>query len=135
MFCVSIFSLALEQSTVSVPEDIPPVVPQTKDEITPIVSRAVDIFWNSRRYGESLDGVQPPPDFLSDWEGEELRESMSGDQLTAQSRRSWKHMLFDLTGEIIRDIYQDENKVKLGRPLGSLPHSIPSGIFIKMRIR
>ncbi|GFR60073.1 centrosome-associated protein 350 [Elysia marginata] len=100
----------LERSSMSVPEDIPPVVPQTKDEITPIISRAVDIFWTSRRYGESLDGVQPPAEFLSDWESEEMKESLSADQLTSQSRRSWKHMLFDLTGEIIRDIYQDENK-------------------------
>ena len=112
-FLYAPLSPVLEHSTVSVPEDIPPVVPQTKDEITPIVSKAVDIFWTSRRYGESLDGVQPPPDFLSDWEGDEANESMSADQLSAQSRRSWKHMLFDLTGEIIRDIYQDENKVNL----------------------
>ncbi|RUS88461.1 hypothetical protein EGW08_003798 [Elysia chlorotica] len=101
---------ALERSSISVPEDIPPVVPHTKDEITPIVSRAVDIFWTSRRYGESLESVEPPTDFLSDWEGDDADESMSHDQLTAQSKRSWKHMLFDLTGEIIRDIYQDENK-------------------------
>ncbi|GFN76393.1 centrosome-associated protein 350 [Plakobranchus ocellatus] len=101
---------ALERSTLSVPEDITPVVPHSKDEITPIVSRAVDIFWTSRRYGESLEQVEPPADFLSDWDGDDITEGRATDHLTTESRRSWKHMLFDLTGEIIRDIYQDEDK-------------------------
>ncbi|XP_059175915.1 centrosome-associated protein 350-like [Physella acuta] len=87
------------------PEEIPMVVPVTKEEITPIITRAVDIFWTNRRYGESLEGVDPPPDFLSD-------EEETSDPLTLQSRRSWKRMLFDLAGEIIRDVYKNEDKTE-----------------------
>ncbi|CAL1535795.1 unnamed protein product [Lymnaea stagnalis] len=88
-----------------VPEEIPPVVPLSKEELIPIISRAVDIFWENRRYGESLEGVAPPLDFLSD-------DDDRAEPLVIQSRRSWKRMLFDLTGEIIRDIYKNEDKME-----------------------
>lgn len=88
-------------------EEITPVVPSSKEEVAHIVTRAVEIYWESRRYGEPLEGVTVPPDFLSDAENEK-----NLDHLTAQSRRSWKRMVFDLTGEIITDIYKTEDKVR-----------------------
>lgn len=87
------------------PEDIPPVVPHTKDEISPIVAQVVNIFWSHRRYGESLDEVQPSEDFLN---GDDVQDQ---EPLVTQSRRSWRRMLFDLAREIILEIYKDEDKV------------------------
>ncbi|CAG5133994.1 unnamed protein product, partial [Candidula unifasciata] len=87
------------------PEEISPVVPHTREEIAPIVSRAVEVYWEKRRFGESLEGVEVPADFLL-----EAEDETSSDRLTVQSRRSWKMMLFDLTGEIIRDIYNSDDK-------------------------
>ncbi|KAH9508836.1 hypothetical protein Btru_050193 [Bulinus truncatus] len=88
-------------------EEVAPVVPLSREAITPIISRAVDIYWNNRRYGESLEGVAPPSDFLS--EDDEDDHQVTSKEI-AESRKSWKKMLFDLTGEIIRDIYQNEDK-------------------------
>ncbi|XP_055897249.1 centrosome-associated protein 350-like isoform X3 [Biomphalaria glabrata] len=100
------------------PVEVAPVVPLTREAITPIISRAVDIYWNNRRYGESLDGVEPPHDFLS--EDEETQTTAA----VTESRKSWKKFLFDLTGEIIRDIYQNEDKPE--PPVWQkIPHQTP----------
>ena len=57
-------------------------------------------FWEQRRYGESLNDLQPSTAFFS--------ESERGSDLISNSRRVFKKLLFDLTGEVIRNIYRDE---------------------------
>ncbi|XP_012936215.1 centrosome-associated protein 350 [Aplysia californica] len=102
---------AMGERGLVIAEEIPPVVAHTKEEIIPIVSRAVDVFWTTRRYGESLEDVEPPEDFLQGVSAEDEEEEEGGpDNIVSQSRRSWHRMLFDLTGEIIRDIYKDDDQ-------------------------
>lgn len=76
-------------------------VPHKKEEIKDLVSIAVDEFWKRRRYGESMDGVQAPDSFFTP---EDAQQDMEN-----KSHRVFKKLLFDLTGEIIRDVYKDED--------------------------
>ncbi|BFZ05882.1 hypothetical protein BsWGS_08921 [Bradybaena similaris] len=112
------------ERNVPLPEDIKPVVPHTKEEIAPIVSQAVEIYWEKRRFGESLEEVQVPPDFLL-----EAEDETSSDRLTVKSRRSWRMMLFDLTGEIIQDIYSSDDKPDV--PVWQKPKHKPQKYFHK----
>ena len=81
-------------------EDLYYAVPHETEEISGIIADAVDIYWQSRRCGESLDSVQIPDNYYSN-------EELNGD-LDSNSRRVFKKLLFDLSGEVIRDIYKDE---------------------------
>lgn len=102
-FVIPIIATPTERG--AVPEDIPSVVPRSKEEIAPIVAEVVDIFWTHRRCGESLDEMEPSEDFLS------ADDDTGSETLTAQSCRSWRRMLFDLAKEVIQEIYKDEDKV------------------------
>lgn len=75
-------------------------VPHEEKEIDSIVSSAVDEYWEQRRYGEPLSDLQPSEAFYTH---EEI-----GSDLISNSRRVFKKLLFDLTGEIIRNIYKEE---------------------------
>ncbi|XP_041369812.1 centrosome-associated protein 350-like [Gigantopelta aegis] len=86
-----------------VSEEIFYAVPHDRAEIDEIVASAVSIFWNRRRCGESMDQVEPTDSYFSTED--------SGDTLESKSRHVYKQLLFNLTGEIIQDIYKDENEV------------------------
>ena len=81
-------------------EELYYAVPHQREEVSNIVSSAVDTFWNQRRYGEPLDGVEPPSSYFNKEE--------SGEDLVSDSKRVFKRLLFDLTGEVIRDVYKEE---------------------------
>ncbi|KAL5012691.1 hypothetical protein ScPMuIL_011242 [Solemya velum] len=82
-------------------EDTFYAVPHKKDEIKDLVSLAVDEYWKCRRYGESMEGVRAPDSFFT---AEDAQLDMEN-----KSHRVFKKLLFDLTGEIIRDVYKDED--------------------------
>ena len=63
----------------------------------------MDVYWQRRRYGEPYDGFEPPESFFLSDEKEE------GDSIENKSKRVYKKLLFDMTGEIIREVYKDEN--------------------------
>ncbi|KAL3872014.1 hypothetical protein ACJMK2_039985, partial [Sinanodonta woodiana] len=77
-------------------------VPHKNEEVSKIVSSAVDIFWNQRRCGEPLEGLEPPDSFFS-------KEEEDGQDFISNSQRVYKKLLFDLTGEIIQDIYKEDD--------------------------
>ncbi|KAL4219357.1 hypothetical protein ACF0H5_021937 [Mactra antiquata] len=81
-------------------EEVFYAVPHEEKEIGSIVSSAVDEFWEQRRYGEPLTDLQPTEAFYTH---EEI-----GSDLISNSRRVFKKLLFDLTGEVIRNIYKEE---------------------------
>lgn len=81
-------------------EEVFYAVPHEEKEIGTIVSSAVDEFWEQRRYGEPLNDLQPSEAFYTH---EEI-----GSDLISNSRRVFKKLLFDLTGEVIRNIYKEE---------------------------
>ncbi|XP_052223990.1 centrosome-associated protein 350-like [Dreissena polymorpha] len=82
-------------------EEVSYAVPHEEHEIKNIVSSAVDEFWEQRRYGEPLADLQPSDAFLKP-------EPQSGTDIVKKSRLVFKKLLFDLTGEVIRSIYQDD---------------------------
>ncbi|XP_033728999.1 centrosome-associated protein 350-like isoform X2 [Pecten maximus] len=83
-------------------EDVFFSVPHERHEIEEVVSSAVDVFWNQRRYGESLEGLEPPETYFS-------TEDNNND-VDSKSRRVFEKLLFDSTGDIIRDIYREEDQ-------------------------
>ncbi|WAR30834.1 CE350-like protein [Mya arenaria] len=81
-------------------EEVFYAVPHEEKEVAGIVGDAVDEFWQQRRYGESLTDLQPSQGFYTQEE--------TGSDLISNSRRVFKKLLFDLTGEVMRNIYREE---------------------------
>jgi centrosomal protein CEP350 len=77
-------------------------VPHKSDAVGAIVASAVDVYWTRRRYGEALDGVEPPETYFS--------QEDAGSDLESNSKRVYKKLLFDLTGQIIRDMLAEEEE-------------------------
>ncbi|KAK3594699.1 hypothetical protein CHS0354_001651 [Potamilus streckersoni] len=77
-------------------------VPHKNEEVSKIVSSAVDIFWNQRRCGEPIEGLEPPDSFFS-------KDEEEGQDFISNSQRVYKKLLFDLTREIIQDIYKEDD--------------------------
>jgi len=86
----------------------PSVVLRSRDMIQPLVSAAVDVFWQCRRYGEPWDEVTPPQSYLAaaDDDGDDEEAGVC-----ALSRRVHRLLVFDLVAEILRDIYDDDDAV------------------------
>ncbi|XP_071097553.1 centrosome-associated protein 350-like [Haliotis cracherodii] len=85
-----------------VPEEVVFAVPHQQDEVESIVASAIDVYWNCRRCGEPMDNVEPPEEYF--------KSAENGRDMASHSRRVFKQLLFDLTGEIIREIYKDEHE-------------------------
>ncbi|XP_013412629.1 centrosome-associated protein 350 isoform X2 [Lingula anatina] len=75
-------------------------VPHKKEEVIKLTWNAVDAFWAARRYGEPFDSVMPPGDYFTSED--------RGQDIEATSRRVYKKMIFELVGDLIKDIYADE---------------------------
>lgn len=87
------------------------VVPHERAEVESIVADAVDVFWNLRRCGEPWDDVTPPLTFLQEGSNQTGgKKETNHHDLVSGSRRIYKHLLFDLTGEILQDIYKCEDE-------------------------
>ena len=93
-----------------VPEKVLPVVPHNEAEVSQLVTASLDVFWEKRRYGESWKGVVPPSSYL-------LNES--GNEKIEASRKAYKNLVFDLTGEILTDLYNEEIDDATDRPWAS----------------
>ncbi|KAJ8300301.1 hypothetical protein KUTeg_021820 [Tegillarca granosa] len=85
-------------------EELYYAVPNKRSEIEKLVANAVDIFWNKRRYGEAINNVEPPDTYFT-------KEDNNND-LENNSRRVFKKLLFDLTGEVIQEIYKDDDEIE-----------------------
>lgn len=78
-------------------------VPHSSDQVRRIVASAVEIHFQHRTNGESINGLEPPESYFTQ---EELEE----EGLENSSRRVYKKLLFDLTGELLKEIYKNELK-------------------------
>jgi len=85
----------------------PSAIPRSRDLIQPLVSAAVDVFWQCRRYGEAWDDISAPQSYLG---VDDDKDSGDGD-VCQQSRRIHRRLIFDLVVEILRDIYDDDDAV------------------------
>ncbi|XP_064650175.1 centrosome-associated protein 350-like isoform X3 [Lineus longissimus] len=85
-------------------EEVFYAVPHKDAEVKGIISEVVDVFWERRRYGEPLDDVEPPMEFLT--------KDDKGQDIETNSRRVYKKLIFDLVAEHIREMYKDEEEVE-----------------------
>ena len=97
---------------------ITPVIPQSPDDIIPIIHNIVDKFWECRRYGESWDSRNPSPWFFDDCDGDGL-------SIEAVTRRMHRRLVFDLVTETLTEIYRGEND-------DSISHSHDVGFTSKL---
>jgi len=100
--------------------EIPPViyVPRSREEVTVLVGCVVEAFWENRRYGELWqEGVLPQTGYFG---GEEeivgdsvLTTAVLGmNSARTGSRKVFKQLIFDLTAEILLDLYHEERTSK-----------------------
>ena len=78
-------------------------VPHNKQEIVELVGDSVDVFWEMRRYGEPWENVTPPESFFSS-------EKDSSEDMSGRSRHAFKSLVFDVTAEVLREMYKDEQE-------------------------
>ncbi len=102
--CISACKAELQLDLQKLAEEPFFVVPHEKEAVEPLTDQAVDVFWEKRRYGESWDGVEAPSGFFN---GED-----KGIDMESKSKHAYKKLIFDLTGDILRDIYQDEEELE-----------------------
>ena len=87
------------------------VVPRERSEVEAIVGEALAVFWNLRRCGEPWESASPPPEYLANIAPPGgTSEQMEG--MVSASRRTFKQLVFDLTGDIVQEIYQHENETE-----------------------
>ncbi|XP_062614422.1 centrosome-associated protein 350-like [Saccostrea cucullata] len=84
-------------------EEVKIAVPHTSEQVRRIVASAVEIHFEHLTNEESINGQEPPDSYFTE---EELKD----EGLESSSRRVYKKLLFDLTGELMKEIYKDEQK-------------------------
>ena len=65
-----------------------------------MVKSCVDLFWERRRYGEPWEDFSAPLELFA--------SSETNDDMEGKSRHAFKSFVFDLTGDILRDTYREE---------------------------
>ena len=76
-------------------------VPHTSEQVRSIVASAVEIHFQHRANGESINGFEPPESYFA-------METFDEEGLENNSRRVYKKLLFDLTGELLKEIYKND---------------------------
>jgi centrosomal protein CEP350 len=84
------------------PEDLIYAVPNQKEQLVPLIHDTAEVFWERRRYGESWDDVEPPTEFFSSED--------QGADMESRSKKVYKRMVFDVTAEVLRDLYKEESQ-------------------------
>lgn len=77
-------------------------VPHKVADVQGLITSAVEVYWQMRRCGEPWDSLTSPP---SSYFAPEDR----GQDIESSNRRAYKQLVFELTGEILMDIYRDED--------------------------
>ncbi|KAI8491546.1 hypothetical protein Bbelb_307460 [Branchiostoma belcheri] len=84
-----------------VTDDVFFAIPHNEEEVRSLVKSSVQVFHNNREYGDDLAPIATPRDLLSN--------DTPGNDIESLSKRSYKKIIFDLSGEIFKDIYAEEN--------------------------
>ena len=77
-------------------------VPHSLGAVTQLSQSAVDVFWTKRRCGEPWTDVTPPDTFYGTHDDSDV---------DTRSTRVYKKLVFDLTAEILCEMYADEDAV------------------------
>lgn len=83
----------------------PSAVPRSRDTVQPLVSAAVDVFWQCRRYGEPWNEVTAPQSYLAAGD-DNIDDEMA---ICTVSCRVYRRLVFDLVAEILCDIFNDDD--------------------------
>ncbi|XP_057212370.1 centrosome-associated protein 350 isoform X4 [Triplophysa rosa] len=111
------------------PEEPAMIVPHTVQEVKKLVGAATLEIWKSCKLGNgrpSLAGVpkpQPSDNFLGE-------DAKANDQ-ESQCKQSYKLAVFDLSWEVIKDIYAEDPKVD--QPQWMKPHRLNSNYFHRVK--
>lgn len=108
--------LAVSSAAAKPKTRIPAELDVTVDEL---LSRAVDILWERRRYGELWDNLAPPASYmaaaksLTDANDRAQSESKSNlyeqhDNNTSHRLSAFKSLIFDLAADTLREVFEDE---------------------------
>ncbi|KAK2898349.1 hypothetical protein Q8A67_009767 [Cirrhinus molitorella] len=111
------------------PEEPAMIVPHTVQEVEKLVIAATQEIWKSCKLGHgrpSLTGVPKPQPSNIFLEG----DSKAND-LEAQCQRSYKLAVFDLSWEVIQDIYAEDPKVD--QPQWMKPRRLNSNYFHRVK--
>lgn len=76
------------------------VVPHSQHQVEEVISSCVDLYWERRRYGEPWEDYAAPPELFD--------PSETGPDMEAKSKQAFKKFLFNLTGDILRDTFNEE---------------------------
>ncbi|CAH1272737.1 CEP350 [Branchiostoma lanceolatum] len=85
-----------------VTDDLFYAIPHNKEEVKDLVKSSVQVFYNNREYGDDLAPIATPRDLLSN-------NDTPGRDVESISKRSYKKIIFDLSGEVFKDIYAEDN--------------------------
>ena len=79
-------------------------VPHRPNEVSPLVASSLSVFFERKRRGLPLDNVTPPSEIIGDDEAD--------DDLGANSKRVYQRLVFDLTGNLFKDLLSEETPTK-----------------------
>ena len=79
------------------------VVPHSVAEVNSLVASALSVFFAQKSAGLPITDVEPPPELLSNGTTNDLRST---------SERVYKRLVFDLTGDIFRELLSEETPAK-----------------------
>ncbi|XP_032220056.2 centrosome-associated protein 350 isoform X2 [Nematostella vectensis] len=76
------------------------VVPHRYAEVSDLVASSLSKYYALKQAGHSISNVQPPP---------EITDAVDANDPNAASKQSYQKLVFDLTGDVFRDILHEES--------------------------
>ena len=74
-------------------------VPHSVNEVPSLVSNYLSVYYNKKKTGQSLSCITPPPELVSSADSEDLETI---------SKRVYRKLVFELTGDVFRDLLAEE---------------------------
>jgi len=75
-------------------------VPHCPSEVTPVVASSLSFYFDRKRRGLPIDMVSPPSEIIG--------EDEADDDLEANSKRVYRRLLFDLSGNVLKELISEE---------------------------
>lgn len=79
-------------------------VPHRLSEVSPLVASSLSVFFERKRRGLPLDNITPPSEIIGVDEAD--------DDLEANSKRVYRRLVFDLTGNLLKDLLSEETSAR-----------------------
>ena len=89
-------------------------VPHHPSEVSPLVASSLSVFFDRKRRGLAIDSGSPPSEIIG--------EDKADDDLESNSKRVYRHLVFDLSGNILKELLSEE-----------VPPSLPPWMKAKQR--